>query len=65
LSKLPDRDRWYVLAVMTVVYALSIADRFSISTDVDAQNLLMRARQFNTRLERGVVLASQDGKGSL
>jgi hypothetical protein len=25
LSKLPDRDRWYVLAVMTVVYALSIA----------------------------------------
>jgi MFS family permease len=26
------RDRWYVLAVLTAVYALNIADRFSIST---------------------------------
>jgi MFS family permease len=26
------RDRWYVLAVLTVVYALNIADRFCIST---------------------------------
>jgi len=25
------RDRWYVLAVLTVVYALNIADRFCIS----------------------------------
>jgi predicted MFS family arabinose efflux permease len=25
-------DRWYVLAVLTGVYALNIADRFSIST---------------------------------
>jgi hypothetical protein len=24
--------RWYVLAVLTAVYALNIADRFSIST---------------------------------
>lgn len=30
--KTPPRDRWYVLAVLTVVYALNIADRFSIST---------------------------------
>jgi hypothetical protein len=35
LSKPPDRDRWYVLAVMTLVYALSIADRFSISTLIE------------------------------
>jgi predicted MFS family arabinose efflux permease len=27
-----QRDRWYVLAVLTLVYALNIADRFSIST---------------------------------
>lgn len=27
-----SRDRWYVLGVLTVVYALNIADRFSIST---------------------------------
>jgi MFS family permease len=37
MSKPPDemrapRDRWYVLAVLTAVYALNIADRFSIST---------------------------------
>ena len=27
-----SRDRWYVLGLLTVVYALNIADRFSIST---------------------------------
>jgi MFS family permease len=31
----PPRDRWYVLAVLTVVYALNIADRFSISTLIE------------------------------
>jgi len=29
------RDRWYVLAVLTAVYALNIADRFSMSTLVE------------------------------
>ena len=29
------RDRWYVLGVLTVVYALNIADRFSISTVIE------------------------------
>jgi len=29
------RDRWYVLAVLTVVYALNIADRFCISTLIE------------------------------
>lgn len=29
------RDRWYVLAVMTLVYALNIADRFSIATLIE------------------------------
>jgi predicted MFS family arabinose efflux permease len=28
-------DRWYVLALLTVVYALNIADRFSISTLIE------------------------------
>ncbi len=28
----PPRDRWYVLAVLTAVYAMNIADRFSIAT---------------------------------
>jgi predicted MFS family arabinose efflux permease len=32
---MPPRDRWYVLAVLTVAYALNIADRFSISTLIE------------------------------
>ena len=31
----PPRDRWYVLGVLTAVYALNIADRFSISTLIE------------------------------
>jgi predicted MFS family arabinose efflux permease len=34
-SSAAPRDRWYVLAVLTVVYALNIADRFSISTLIE------------------------------
>jgi predicted MFS family arabinose efflux permease len=30
-----SRDRWYVLAVLTCVYSLNIADRFSISTLIE------------------------------
>ena len=30
-----SRDRWYVLGILTVVYALNIADRFSISTLIE------------------------------
>ena len=30
-----DRDRWYVLIVLTAVYALNIADRFVINTLID------------------------------
>jgi MFS family permease len=29
------RDRWYVLGILTIVYALNIADRFSISTLIE------------------------------
>ena len=31
----PPRDRWYVLLLLTAVYALNIADRFSISTLIE------------------------------
>jgi predicted MFS family arabinose efflux permease len=31
----PARDRWYVLIVLTIVYAINIADRFSISTLIE------------------------------
>jgi MFS family permease len=35
VSASAERDRWYVLAVLTVVYALNIAARFSISTLIE------------------------------
>jgi hypothetical protein len=28
-------DRWYVLGLLTLVYALNIADRFSVSTLIE------------------------------
>src|SRR4051812_13319763 len=31
----PARDRWYVLIVLTLTYAINIADRFSISTLIE------------------------------
>jgi MFS family permease len=34
-NKTEPRDRWYVLAVLTVIYALNIADRFCISTLIE------------------------------
>jgi MFS family permease len=57
LSKLPDRDRWYVLAVMTVVYALSIADRFSISTLIEPIRLELHLSDSGIAFLTGVALA--------
>jgi MFS family permease len=57
LSKLPDRDRWYVLAVMTVVYALSIADRFSISTLIEPIRLELQLSDSGIAFLTGVALA--------
>ena len=34
-TRAPSGDRWYVLAVLTAVYTLNIADRFSISTLIE------------------------------
>ncbi len=57
MSKLPDRDRWYVLAVLTVVYALSIADRFSISTLIEPIRLELRLSDSGIAFLTGVALA--------
>jgi MFS family permease len=57
LSKLPDRDRWYVLAAMTVVYALSIADRFSISTLIEPIRLELHLSDSGIAFLTGVALA--------
>lgn len=57
MSKLPDRDRWYVLAAMTVVYALSIADRFSISTLIEPIRLELHLSDSGIAFLTGVALA--------
>src|SRR5882757_2035798 len=56
-SKPPDRDRWYVLAVMTVVYALSIADRFSIATLLEPIRIEMQLTDSGIAFLTGVALA--------
>ncbi len=53
----PDRDRWYVLAVMTVVYALNIADRFSISTLIEPIRLELQLTDSGVAFLTGVALA--------
>src|ERR1700726_1134751 len=51
------RDRWYVLAVLTVVYALNIADRFSISTLIEPIQQELRLSDSGIAFLTGVALA--------
>src|ERR1700726_2782091 len=51
------RDRWYVLAVLTVVYALNIADRFSISTLIEPIRQELRLSDSGIAFLTGVALA--------
>jgi hypothetical protein len=51
------RDRWYVLGVLTVVYALNIADRFSISTLIEPIRLELRLSDSGIGFLTGVALA--------
>ncbi len=50
-------DRWYVLAVLTVVYALNIADRFSISTLIEPIRQELRLSDSGIAFLTGVALA--------
>src|SRR3989442_7749786 len=50
-------DRWYVLAVLTVVYALNIADRFSISTLIEPIRLEFQLSDSGIAFLTGVALA--------
>ena len=56
-NELPDRDRWYVLGVLTIVYALSIADRFSISTLIEPIRLELHLSDSGIAFLTGVALA--------
>lgn len=51
------RDRWYVLAVLTVAYALNIADRFSISTLIEPIRQELRLSDSGVAFLTGVALA--------
>src|SRR3989442_5301024 len=51
------RDRWYVLAILTVVYALNIEDRFSISTLIEPIRQELRLSDSGVAFLTGVALA--------
>src|SRR6266404_7875955 len=51
------RDRWYVLAILTVVYALNIADRFSVSTLIEPIRQELRLSDSGIAFLTGVALA--------
>ncbi|MEP7243840.1 MAG: MFS transporter [Gammaproteobacteria bacterium] len=51
------RDRWYTLGVMTLVYALNIADRFSISTLIEPIRLELKLSDSGIGFLTGVALA--------
>src|SRR5215475_9531706 len=51
------RDRWYVLSVLTVVYALNIADRFSISTLLEPIRTELHLSDGGIAFLTGVALA--------
>jgi predicted MFS family arabinose efflux permease len=51
------RNRWYVLIVLTIVYALNIADRFSISTLIEPIRLEMGLSDSGIAFLTGVALA--------
>ncbi len=59
-KKLPSAapaDRWYVLAILTLVYALNIADRFSISTLIEPIRRELRLSDSGIGFLTGVSLA--------
>ena len=51
------RDRWYVLGVTTLVYALNIADRFSISTLIEPIRTELGLSDSSVAFLTGVALA--------
>lgn len=51
------RDRWYVLGLLTIVYALNIADRFSISTLIEPIRIELGLTDGGVAFLTGVALA--------
>ena len=57
LTASPPRDRWYVLGVLTAVYALNIADRFSMSTLIEPIRQELHLSDSGIAFLTGVALA--------
>lgn len=53
----PARDRWYVLGVLTIVYALNIGDRYSISTLLEPIRTELHLTDSGIAFLTGVALA--------
>ncbi len=51
------KDRWYVLVILTLAYALNIADRFSISTLIEPIRLELHLSDSGVGYLTGVALA--------
>jgi predicted MFS family arabinose efflux permease len=56
-STAAPRDRWYVLGLLTLVYALNIADRFSISTLIEPIRIELGLSDGGVAFLTGVALA--------
>jgi predicted MFS family arabinose efflux permease len=52
-----EPDRWYVLGVLTLVYALNIADRYSISTLIEPIKAELKLSDASVGFLTGVALA--------
>jgi predicted MFS family arabinose efflux permease len=52
-----DPRRWYVLGLLTLVYALSIADRFVMSTLIEPIKAALRLSDFSIAFLTGTALA--------
>jgi predicted MFS family arabinose efflux permease len=50
-------ERWYVLAILTLVYAMNIADRFVVSTLLEPIRLSLHLSDGNVSLITGIPLA--------
>ncbi|HVW70840.1 MAG TPA: MFS transporter [Steroidobacteraceae bacterium] len=56
-APVPGPERWYVLALLTGVYAVSIADRFSIATLIEPIRLELQLSDSGIAFLTGVALA--------
>src|SRR5215472_15561085 len=57
LEKRAASSRWYVLGLLTLIYALNIADRYSISTLIEPIRLELHLTDSGIAFLTGVALA--------